>query len=265
MSKRYVILGNILIIGIGVLLLFTIEYFSPDNASKLSTTRSKGSLKCQGLAIRMYSEEYIEFTRKTDSQKLAEAEHCKSRSNFDPVSDPRIVVEDLNSHADKLTLVLIGSSNVISWKGVGSCHTKLYSGKSAFGTYNDMWFGSGPSASEQKITREEMLAVISTLQDNILQRCAMRSVSLQELKSQSPSLTFVFEGDRHNLEAAAIAIGYPTSNNNIIYYIAKLNNRPEAIKIMTRLKKDVKNSEDTSCAIGNVIYRVSNGACFGSD
>ncbi len=173
-------------------------------------------------------------------------------------SDASLAVEDLKNHVDDLTLVVIGRPG-FSLPKVGDrpCFTKLHSGKAAFGTQNDAWFGGAPSASDIKITRKEMLAVVQAFEEKLLQRSVRRIIALDELKRSAPGYpTHVFEGGKEGLTAGAVAVGYTAADSRIVYYLVRFDDRDEAIQMLTKLQGDVNKSESAATVIGNVIWRL---------
>ena len=171
-----------------------------------------------------------------------------------PAANP--ATDDLFSHADELTLIVIGRPASAQPKsGTMPASTKLFTGQTAFGTPNDGWFGGAPSASDIRVTKSEMLAVIQSLGETGLAGAVRRTVTpagREGAAAGSPSA--VFEGDPADLTAGAVAIGYTAPDGGITYYLMWFDDRTEAVKTLQRLQQKVSVTESAATVMGNVIH-----------
>ena len=161
------------------------------------------------------------------------------------------VLDDLHSHVEELTLVLIGRpEQKLPKVGDTPTFTKIFTGSRAFVTKNDRWFGStGPSASDQQTDTNRMEKVIAVLSE--ASQMVKRTVLLAD------PVRHRFEGKATGLKCSAIAIGYSSTEETVVYYLIKIDDRQRAIDIFKKIKETMRAPKSSaSTVVGNVLWRL---------
>jgi hypothetical protein len=159
--------------------------------------------------------------------------------------------DDLYTHMDELTLVLVGrSEQKLPKVGDTPTFTKIFTGKQAFGTKNDRWFDSyGPSASDQQVDKNRMEKVIALLPE--AGPLTKRSVLIPD------PVTHRFEEETPDLPCAALAIGYVSNDQKIVYYLVKIDDRKKAVTLFQKMKEIMRAPQSSASAVvDNILWRL---------